>query len=55
MNYVYAFGGDLVAIGGWTVTITGSQQAGGYLVNVYTPLHNTWKIRASVFNYQAGP
>jgi hypothetical protein len=37
MNYVYAFGGDLVAMGGWTVTINSHQQAGGYLVNVYTP------------------
>jgi ketosteroid isomerase-like protein len=54
MNYVYAFGGDLVALGGWTVTITGSRQAGGYLVNVYTPVHNTWKIRAVVFKYATG-
>ena len=54
MNYVYAFGGDLVALGGWTVTITGSQQAGGYLVNVYTPVRGTWKIRAVVFKYATG-
>ena len=54
MNYVYAFGGDLCAIGGWTVTVTGSQQAGGYLVNVYTPVRNTWKIRAEVYKYQPG-
>lgn len=54
MNYVYAFGGDLVAMGGWTVTITGHQQAGGYLVNVYTPVHGTWKIRAVVFKYATG-
>ena len=54
MNYVYAFGGDLVALGGWTVTITGSQQAGGYLVNVYTPVRGTWKIRAVTFKYATG-
>jgi ketosteroid isomerase-like protein len=54
MNYVYAFGGDLVALGGWTVTITGSQQPGGYLVNVYTPVRGTWKIRAVTFKYATG-
>jgi ketosteroid isomerase-like protein len=51
INYVYAFGGDLCAIGGWTVTINGSKQAGGYLINVYTPARDTWKIRASVSKY----
>ena len=55
MNYVYAMGGDLCAIGGWTVTINGTQKFGGYLVNVYTLAGSTWKIRASVFKYQAGP
>jgi ketosteroid isomerase-like protein len=55
ISYVYALGGDLCAIGGWTVTINGTQKYGGYLVNVYTPAGGTWKIRASVFKYQAGP
>jgi ketosteroid isomerase-like protein len=54
INYVYAFGGDLVAMGGWTVTIN-HQQAGGYVINVYTPVRDTWKIRASVFKYTTGP
>ena len=36
MSYVYAFGGDLCALGGWTVTIDGSRKFGGYLVIVYT-------------------
>jgi uncharacterized protein (TIGR02246 family) len=55
MTYVYAFGGDLCALGGWTVTIDGSRKYGGYLANVYTPAGATWKIRASVFRYLAGP
>jgi ketosteroid isomerase-like protein len=55
ISYVYAMGGDLCAIGGWTVTIDGSNKFGGYLVNVYTLAGATWKIRASVFKYQAGP
>jgi ketosteroid isomerase-like protein len=55
INYVYAFGGDLCAIGGWTVTINGSKQAGGYVINVYTPARDTWKIRASVFKYATVP
>ncbi len=55
MSYVYAFGGDLCALGGWTVTIDGSRKYGGYLANVYTPAGATWKIRASVFRYLAGP
>lgn len=55
ISYVYAMGGDLCAIGGWTVTIDGTQKFGGYLVNVYTLAGATWKIRASVFKYQAGP
>ena len=55
MTYVYAFGGDLCALGGWTVTIDGSRKYGGYLANVYTQAGATWKIRASVFRYLAGP
>jgi ketosteroid isomerase-like protein len=55
MNYVFAFGGDLCAVGGWTVTVNGNVQAGGYLINVYTPVHKTWKIRAVVFKYATGP
>jgi hypothetical protein len=51
MSYVYAFGGDLCALGGWTVTIDGSQKFGGYLVIVYTFVGGTWKIRSSVFKY----
>jgi ketosteroid isomerase-like protein len=51
MSYVYAFGGDLCAVGGWTVTLSGPRQFGGYLINVYTPVGSTWKIRASVFKY----
>lgn len=52
MNYVYAMGGDLCAIGGWTVTINGTQKFGGYLVNVYTLAGSTWKIRPSVTRLQ---
>jgi ketosteroid isomerase-like protein len=55
INYVYAFGGDLCAIGGWTVTVNGSKQAGGYFIHVYTPARGTWKIRASVSKYATGP
>ena len=55
ISYVYAFGGDLCAIGGWTVIINGPRQAGGYLVNAYTSAGNTWKIRAAVFKYATGP
>jgi uncharacterized protein (TIGR02246 family) len=51
MSYVYAFGGDLCALGGWTVTIDGSRKFGGYLVIVYTFVGGTWKIRTSVFKY----
>ena len=51
MSYVYAFGGDLCALGGWTVTIDGSRKFGGYLVIVYTFVGGTWKIRSSVFKY----
>ena len=55
INYVYAFGGDLCAIGGSTVTVNGSKQAGGYFINVYTPARGTWKIRASVSKFATGP
>ena len=51
MSYIYAFGGDLCALGGWTVTIDGCRKFGGYLVIVYTFVGGTWKIRASVFKY----
>jgi hypothetical protein len=54
MSYVYAFGGDLCAIGGWSLT-WGPRHGGGYLVNVYALVGGTWKIRASVFKYPAGP
>jgi hypothetical protein len=54
MSYVYAFGGDLCAVGGWSVTIDSTKKFGGYLVNVYTS-GSSWKIRASVFKYLAAP
>ena len=55
INYVYAFGGDLCALGGWTDTIHESQQAGGFLINVYTRVGSAWKIRTCVFNHATGP
>jgi ketosteroid isomerase-like protein len=55
IHYVYAFGGDLCALGGWVVTIHGSQQAGGFLINVYTQSGGSWKIRTAVFKYATGP
>jgi ketosteroid isomerase-like protein len=57
MSYVYAFAGDLCAIGGYSLIMGwGSRQhTGGYLVNVYTRVGDTWKIRASMLKYQAGP
>ncbi len=54
INYVYTYGADLCALGGWIVTIHGSQQVGGFLINVYTQVRGTWKIRTSVFNYATG-
>ena len=54
-SYVYAFGGDLCTIGGWTVTVNGSQRGGGYVVKVYIPVRDTWKIRASVERFPTGP
>jgi ketosteroid isomerase-like protein len=55
INYVYTFGGDLCALGGWIDTIFGSRQAGGFLISVYTRVGTTWKIRTSVFNHATGP
>jgi len=59
LGYVYVFGGDLCAIGVCTVIINGPHppphQAGWYLVNVYTPVRDTWKISAAVFKYATGP
>ena len=51
MIFLNAFGGDLCALGGWTVMIDGSQKFGGYLAIVYTFVGGTWKIRTSVFKY----
>jgi hypothetical protein len=51
MSYVYAFGGDLCALDGWTANIDGSRKFGGYLLVVYTFVGGTWKIRTSVFKY----
>jgi ketosteroid isomerase-like protein len=55
MTYVYAFGGDLCALGGWTVTNNGTWKFSGFLMNVYTQVGGTWKIRASVLKYEASP
>jgi uncharacterized protein (TIGR02246 family) len=55
MTYIYAFGGDLCALGGWAVTIDSTKKFGGYLVNVSTSAGSSWKIRASVFKYLAAP
>ena len=55
MNYVYAFGGDLCAIGDGPKLLPAIQQAGGYLLNVYTKVRGTWKIRAAVFKFATGP
>jgi ketosteroid isomerase-like protein len=55
MSYIYAFGGDICGIGGWSVTIDSTKKFGGYLVNIYTPAGSSWKIRASVFRYLAAP
>jgi ketosteroid isomerase-like protein len=55
IDYVYTYGADLCALGGWIVTVHGSQQVGGFLINVYTQDRGTWKIRTSVFNYATGP
>jgi ketosteroid isomerase-like protein len=55
MTSICAFGGDLCAVGGWSVTIDSTKKFGGYLVNVYTQAGSSWKIRASVFKYLAAP
>jgi ketosteroid isomerase-like protein len=57
MSHVYAFAGDLCAIGGYSLIYGwGSRQhTGGYLVNVYTRVGDTWKIRASMLTYRTGP
>jgi uncharacterized protein (TIGR02246 family) len=55
MSNIYAFGGDICALGGWSVTIDSTKKFGGYLANVYTPAGSLWKIRASVFRYLAAP
>jgi predicted SnoaL-like aldol condensation-catalyzing enzyme len=49
ISYVYAFGGDLCAIGGWTDIVHGSQPAGGYFLNVFTHPGD-----AEVLKYQPG-
>jgi hypothetical protein len=54
-DYIYAFGGDLCAIGGRTSTVNGSKQAGSYVLNVYIPVQDTWRIRPSVFKYATNP
>jgi uncharacterized protein (TIGR02246 family) len=55
--YVYAFGDDLCAIGGWTNTLNYARpfQGGGYLIRVYTRVRDTWKIRLQVDKYPTGP
>ena len=45
LSYVYAFGDELCAIGGLTLTISGPHQAWTYLMRVYTRVGDTWKIR----------
>jgi ketosteroid isomerase-like protein len=55
MAYVYAFGGDLCALGGWTVTNNGTWKYSGFLINVYTQVGGTWKISSSVFKSEASP
>jgi uncharacterized protein (TIGR02246 family) len=57
LSYVYTFGDDLCAIGGWTVTVNHGRpiQGGGYLIRVYTRVRDTWKIRVQVDKYYGGP
>jgi ketosteroid isomerase-like protein len=52
LSYVYAFADDLCAIGGWTVTVHGRDQGGGFLIRVYTRMRDTWKIRLQVDKHQ---
>jgi ketosteroid isomerase-like protein len=51
LSYVYAFGDELCAIGGFTATVNGHQHSGGYLIRVYTRVNDTWKIRVNVPKY----
>jgi uncharacterized protein (TIGR02246 family) len=52
LSYVYAFGDDLCAIGGWTDKhVRPPIQGGGYLIRVYTRVRDTWKIRVEVAKY----
>ena len=53
LSYVYAFGGDLCAIGGWSVTFHPGRPipGGSYLIRVYTRVGDTWKIRVQVDKY----
>jgi ketosteroid isomerase-like protein len=51
ISHVYAFADDLCAIGGWTVTVNGGNQGGGYLIRVYGRVRDTWKIRVEVDKY----
>jgi ketosteroid isomerase-like protein len=54
ISYVYAFGADLCAIGGWTDIVHGFRPTGGYFLDVFTRPGDTWKIRAEVLKYEAG-
>jgi ketosteroid isomerase-like protein len=57
ISFVYAFGEDLCAIGGRSVTVNPGRpiQGGGYLIRVYTRVRDTWKIRVEVDKYMTGP
>ena len=57
ISYVYAFGGDLCAIGGRSLTMNLGRPipGGAYLIRVYTRVRDTWKIRAEVDKATAGP
>jgi ketosteroid isomerase-like protein len=46
IDYVYAFGGDLCALGGWVVTVHGTMQAGGLPHNQFISRHSRKAIRA---------
>ena len=56
ISYVYAFGGDLCAIGGRSQTMNLGRPipGGAYLIRVYTRVGDTWKIRAEVDKATAG-
>jgi len=57
ISYVYAFGGDLCAIGGRSQTMNLGRPipGGAYLIRVYTRVGDTWKIRVEVDKATAGP